>query len=296
MKYLPVLFFYPTFAAMRTHSATIRCLSLLFFMLTASTSSLFAQSQSEWTDKAYSYLAQDSLAQAETCFIEAIKATPASKQSAMLLTNLGTVQRRRGKMQEAITTYTQALERSPLDAPILMERATAYMAIGNDDKAYTDLCNVLDKDATHTEALYYRAFIYTHRREYSLARTDYKRLLAANPFHDHGLFGLALLDQREGRLQAAEQQLSQLIDRNPDNATYWQARANVLIEQKLYELALIDLETAITLQPTDPYIYVTRAELHLKMKHRTAARSDLDHAAALGLPRAALSEMYEQCK
>ena len=120
--------------------------------------------------------------------------------------------------------------------------------------------------------------------------------MTITPFHEHGLLGLALLDQREGRLQAAEQQLSQLIDRYPDNATYWQARANVLTEQKLYELALIDLETAITLQPTDAYIYVSRAELHLKMKHRTAARKDLDHAVTLGLTRAALSELYDQCK
>ena len=293
---MPVLFFWPTFATMKRHFATTRRLHLLILLLTASTSTLLAQSQSEWSDRAYTYLAQDSLAQAEACFTEAIKATPVSKQSAMLLSNLGTVQRRRGKMQEAITAYTQALEHSPMDASILMERATAYMTIGNDDKAYTDLCNVLDKDATHTEALYYRAFIYTNRREYSLARADYKRLLTANPFHEHGLFGLAILDQREGRLQAAEQQLSQLIDRYPDNAIYWQARANVLIEQKLYELALIDLETATTLQPADAYIYVTRAELHLKMKHRTAARNDLDHAVALGLSRAALAELYEQCK
>ena len=274
----------------------IHHLPLPILLLVASTLPLSAQSQSEWIEKGYTYAAQDSLAQAETCFIEAIKASSTNEQSAMLYSNLGTIQRRRGKIREAIEAYTQALDRSPLATPILMERATAYLALGNDDKAYTDLCNVLDKDATHIEALYYRAFIYTNRREYSSARADYKRLLTADPFHERGLFGLALLDQREGRLQAAERQLSQLIDRYPDNATYWQARANILTEQKLYDLALIDLETAATLQPTDANIYVTRAELHLKMKHRTAARNDLNHAVTLGFPRAALSELYEQCK
>ena len=276
--------------------AHIRHLPLPILLLVASTLPLSAQSQSEWIEKGYTYAAQDSLAQAEACFIEAIKASSSNEQSAMLYSNLGTIQRRRGKIREAIEAYTQALDRSPLATPILLERATAYLALGNDDKAYTDLCNVLDKDAFHIEALYYRAFIYTNRREYSSARADYKRLLTADPFHEHGLFGLALLDQREGRLQAAERQLSQLIDHYPDNATYWQARANILTEQKLYDLALIDLETAATLQPTDANIYVTRAELHLKMKHRTAARNDLNHAVTLGFPRAALSELYEQCK
>lgn len=256
----------------------------------------FAQSQSEWATKAYSYVEQDSLAQAEACFKRAVEAAPASKQSAMLLSNLGAVQRRRGKMHEAIASYTSALERAPLTVTILMDRATAYMALGNDEKAYTDLCNVLDKKTDHAEALYYRAFIYTGRREYAAARADYKRLLALDPTHENGLLGLALLDQREGRLQAAEQQLSQLVDRYPDNATYLQARANVLIEQKLYDLALLDLENAISLQPTDAYLYVARAELYLKMKRKSTAKQDLDRATALGLPRAALSELYRQCE
>ena len=123
---------------------------------------IYAQSQSQWAAKAYAYMEQDSLPQAEECFTHAITALPTSRQNAMLYANLGTVQRRRGKMREAIASYTSALERAPLTVSILMDRATAYMALGNDDKAYTDLCNVLEKDATHIEALYYRAFIYTN--------------------------------------------------------------------------------------------------------------------------------------
>ena len=285
------LFLFVRFSYLRAMKRSILAALILLYPLLAS-----AQSQNEWAARAYAYVEQDSLAQAEECFHQAIKASPTSRQNAMLLANLGAVQRRRGKMREAIESYTSALERAPLTITILMDRATAYMALGNDDKAYTDLCNVLDKKTDHAEALYYRAFIYTNRREYAAARSDYKRLLALDPTHKNGLLGLALLDQRDGRLQAAEQQLSQLIDRYPDNATYWQARANVLIEQKLYDLALLDLETAITLQPTDAYLYVARAELYLKMKRRAAAKQDLDNAAALGLSRVALGELYKQCE
>lgn len=287
---------YPNFAAMNNSATQIHRLRLLIFLLMAATQTLFAQQQNEWTDKAYAYVAQDSLAQAETCFKKAIEASPASGQRAMLLANMGTIQRRRGKIKEAIESYSSALDHAPFAISVLMERAIAYMALGNDDKAYTDLCNVLDMNTSHIEALYYRAFIYTNRREYAAARTDYQRLLTIDPFHENALLGLALLDQREGRLQAAEQQLSQLTERYPDNAIYWQARANVLIEQGLYDMALLDLETAIVLQPTDAYIYVTRAELYLKMKRRATAKEDLDRATLLGLSRAALSGLYEQCQ
>lgn len=284
------------FAAMNRHFTLIKHRCLFVFLLTVAAQALFAQRQEEWADKAYTYATQDSLAQAESCFKKAIEASPASQQSAILLANLGTIQRRRGKVKEAIESYSSALDRIPSSIPILIERAIAYMTLGNDDRAYTDLCNVLDKDATHIEALYYRAFIYTNRREYSAARTDYKSLLTTEPSHENAQLGLALLDQREGRLEAAEQQLSLLIECHPENATYWQARANVLIEQGLYDLALIDLDTAIALQPTDAYAYVARAELYLKMKRHAAAKEDLLRATSLGLSRAALSDLYEQCK
>ena len=259
---------------------------------------LFAQAQSQelWADKAYAYVAQDSLRQAEECFAKAIESATTVGQRAMLLANLGTVQRRRGRVHEAVETYTQALALSPMDATLLMHRAIAYMTLGNDDKAYVDLCNVLDKQSANVEALYYRAFIYTNRREYGAARTDYKRLLAIEPDHDNALLGLALLDQREGRLQAAELQLTVLIERYPENASYLQARADILAEQQLFDLALLDLEAAIMLQPGDAHLYVARAELYLKMKRRTAAKADLDRAVALGLPHRALTELYGQCE
>lgn len=285
----------PYLYGMNKYTMHLFRLSLVAMLLMATTQTTLAQSQSQWADRAYAYMEQDSLAQAEECFRQAIETAPASNQKAMLLTNFGAVQHRRGKVHDAIESYTKALAYSPMDITILMHRATAYMALGNDDKAYTDLCNVLDKRPQHVEALYYRAFIYMNRREYAAARADYKQLLSADPSHANGLFGLAVLNQREGRLQAAEEQLSRLVDRYPDKATYWQAHAHVLIEQKFYDLALIDLETAITLQPNDANIYLSRAELYLKMKRYTAAKQDLDCAVALGIPRAALSELYKQC-
>ena len=118
----------------------------------------WAQSQSEWASRAYTYMEKDSLAQAEECFKHAVEAAPTSKQNVMLLANLGTVQRSRGKVHEAIDSYTKALGYSPLNVSVLMSRATAYMSLGNDDKAYIDLCNVIDKQTDHAEALYYRAF------------------------------------------------------------------------------------------------------------------------------------------
>ena len=257
---------------------------------------VLAQSEATWIDKAYLYMEQDSLEQAELYFKQAIEANPTSQQNFILLSNLALVQHRRGLLHKAIENYTLALYRSPLTIPILMGRAKAYLALGNDNKAYADLCNVLDKDENHIEALYYRAFIYINRHEYGAARIDYKHLLTQQPNHENALLGIALLDQREGRLQTAELQLTMLVECYPNNPAYLQARADVLMDQQMFDLALLDLETAISLQPIDGYLYAARAELYLRMGRCAAAKNDLDRAVALGVPRISLVESYKQCE
>ena len=89
--------------------------TLLMALMASLTIFSIAQTQSVWADRAYTYMEQDSLKQAEECFKKAIEVAPQSKQSAKLLANLGTIQRQRGKVREAIETYTTALERAPLD-------------------------------------------------------------------------------------------------------------------------------------------------------------------------------------
>ena len=102
------------------------------------------------------------------------------------------------------------------------------------------------------------------------------------------MFKSRYLVEEEGDVRTRFRKLAQLARYLPEPyATEY--------EQKFYDLALIDLETAITLQPNDANIYLSRAELYLKMKRYTAAKQDLDCAVALGIPRAALSELYKQC-
>ena len=61
------------------------------------------------------------------------------------------------------------------------------------------------------------------------------------------------------------------------------------------DLALLDMESALKLTPQDPYAYVTRAAIYLRMgRHKRQARADLDRAMQLGLSRADLADLYNK--
>ena len=93
-----------------------------------------------------------------------IEMDPANMRNALLFTNLGTVQRRLGKIDDAIDSYTLSLNITPYSVVTLLNRASLYLEKNLFDRAYVDYCNVIDIDKTNKEALLFRAYIYMQRR------------------------------------------------------------------------------------------------------------------------------------
>jgi tetratricopeptide (TPR) repeat protein len=255
-----------------------------------------AQTYEELANHAIEAAGKDSLALSEQLFEQALKLDPSNIRNSMLLSNLGTVQRRLGKNAKAIDSYTLALNLAPYSITILMNRADLYLDLNNWDKAYIDYCNVIDLDRNHIEAHLFRAYINVQRRNYQEARTDYKTILEAKPGHKTALIGLAYLDQKELRYRDALEGFTRLITTYPDDASLWKARANVEIEMNTLDLALLDLEKAAALDHQDAEVYVTCGEVYLAQKRKREAYVAFEKAISLGASRADLQDKMKQAK
>ena len=254
-----------------------------------------AQTYSELVDSAYAALEHDDLGRAAEFVKQAIEIEPSNNRNVLLFVNLGSIQRQQGLLKEAVESYSLALNYRPTAIPILLARAATWLELGLESKAYVDYCNVLDQDIENHEALTFRAYIAVHQRLFDVARADYGRLLTLDPTDANSRFGLALLNQKQGRMVEATEQLSALIADFPKETDYLIARANVLTDRELFDLALLDMESAVKLTPQDPYAYATRAAIYLRMgRHKRQARADLDRATQLGLTRADLADLYNK--
>lgn len=257
--------------------------------------SAFAQGYTELVDSAYAALERDDLGRAADFVKQAIELEPTDERNVLLFANLGSIQKRQGLLKEAAESYSLALNYKPTAIPILLARAATYLELGLESKAYIDYSNVLDQDIENREALTFRAYVAVHQRMYDVARADYGRLLTLDPKDAGARFGLAMLNQKQERLAEATEQLSSLIQDFPEEPDYLIARANVLTDRELFDLALLDMESALKLTPQDPYAYVTRAAIYLRMgRHKRQARADLDRAMQLGLTRADLADLYNK--
>ena len=231
-------------------------LFLLLFSLTVS-----SQTYRELSEKAIDYIEEDSLAQAEDFLVQAMKLEPSNPHNALLFSNLGLVQRRLGRYDDALQSYTYALNIAPNAVPILLDRAALFMEKGMTDRAYQDYCEVLDADKVNKEALLMRAYIYVIRRDYKAAHMDYDRLLELDPQSYSGRLGLATLEQKEGKFREALEILNKMLAATPEDATLYIARADVEREMKHEDLALVDLEEAIRLDAASADAYLLRGNI-----------------------------------
>lgn len=258
--------------------------------------SVVAQTYQQLSEKAVEYIEKDSLTQAETLLLQALKLEPTNAKNALLFSNLGLVQRRMGEYDKALESYSFALNFAPLAVPILLDRAAIYMEMGRTDRAYTDYCQVLDEDKLNKEALLMRAYIYVLRRDYPAARIDYNRLLEIEPQSYSGRLGFATLNQKEGKFRETLEILNRMIAERPEDDVLYVARADVEREMKHEDLALADLDEAIRLNASSTDAYLLRGNIYLTQKKKAQAKADFEKAISLGVPSADLHEQLRQCK
>lgn len=279
---------------------------LLFLLLLSGgvAAPAFSQSYQELCDRAIAYTEQDSLEQAEDYILRALKLEPANPHNALLFSNLGTIQRRQRRYDQALESYTFALNIAPRTVPILLNRAAIYLELGRNNLAQADYSLALDMEKDNEEALLMRAYIYMQQRDYKMAKADYERLLRVNPSNFNGRLGLATLEQKDGKPEAALIILNSMIAGKGENSQWspsqyallYVARAGVEKEMQHTDLALMDLEEALRLDPSQVEAYLMRGEIYLSQKKKDLAKRDFEKAISLGVPQADLRDLLSQCK
>lgn len=270
--------------------------NILFLLISLSFTGIHAQDYKTYFDKATRCEQTDSLEQAEKYYRLALKAEPTNAHNCMIFANLGRLQYRMHRLVEAMESYDMAINMAPLTVPILMDRASLALEMGNADKALLDCSTILDVNKNNAKALLVRAYLRTARREYKEAHEDYNKLLELEPLNAAGRMGLALLYQDEQKYKEALEVLNKVITDEADDAELYIVRAGIEKDMNQLDFALIDLDKAISLSPQYANAYLLRGEILRKLDKKAMAKQDFEKAIQLGIPRAELMEQLKECK
>jgi len=255
-----------------------------------------------WRDclvRGFNALGADSLDRAESLFTEALRLFPDAQAAAVVRHNLGRIAMARGDYRRAIPFLTDALRSHTSLHQARMDRASCFLELGNTADALADVNTLIDHGATgldEAELHFLRAAIRMKERLYVEARKDLEHVLRIRPDHEGAAILLALTDERDGRPQEALEHLNRLLQVRPESVDALAARANMESAAGQYEAARADCDAALRLRPEAAELYVQRAAVLLHLDLHVPARKDLDEAVRLGIPRAALLDLYRKLK
>ena len=271
--------------SVKIHVIRVICVLLRqpFLFLCTFSLSLSAQSYNHWIEKSFDYIDTNRLDSAAFAIKEAMRLEPAHPVNALLLSNLGTLQRRSGDAAGAILSYTAALSRSPRHTTFLANRASLFAEMGQPENALIDYSVLLEQNPADEDALYQRGMLYMQLKNYEAAQADFERIVELNPQTLDGRIGITSLCKIRKEYDEAERIYIYLMDRVKDNPELYAGRAELYLLMGKPGKAINDINQAINLQPdANPYIYVLRARIKLRQFEKTAAAEDIKKAVSMG--------------
>lgn len=273
----------------------------LFFILLVAICALdcsisSAQTYDELITSSFDYLDADSLPEAEDALREALRIEPGNPGNGMLLLNLGTIQRRQGKLKEAEESYTIGLAFLPNNLTLLNSRAQLFAEMEKYPEAINDYTEVIYHEPENEDAYYERALCKLMNQDTLGARLDLEQIDRFNPNSAKSRLGMAYVYKAQQMWREASELYDALIERNPRNASLLRERAEVFYFSNRMGAALDDVNKSIDFDPRDPYSYLLRAQIRYAKGDKEFARRDLNQALELGLNKEEVRDLIEKLK
>lgn len=255
-----------------------------------------AQTYDELIERSFDYIDADSLPEAEDALREALRIEPGNPGNGMLLLNLGTIQRRQGKLKEAEESYTIGLAFLPKNLTLLNNRAQLFAEMEKYPEAINDYTDVIYQEPENENAYYERALCKLMNQDTLGARLDLEQIDRFNPNSAKSRLGMAYVYKAQQMWREASELYDVLIERNPRNASLLRERAEVFYFSNRMGAALDDVNKSIDFDPRDPYSYVLRAQIRYAKGDKEFARRDLNQALELGLNKDEVRDLIEKLK
>ena len=219
---------------------------------------------------------------AERFFLDAIRSEPGNPSNSLLLSNIATIQRRQGRLNEAIKNYSMAIDLTPNAVTLLLNRAAVYTLIDSIALAQADYERIMKIDDRDVESRYNHGMLALNTGDSKTAQHDFDDILRINPNSGLAKQGQGYVFKHAGEFEKAAQCFSEVIKVKP-TSTLLANRADCYLATKRLNDASLDIANALELDPNDPYIYVLRAKLNKIRFNRADMERDIKLAVAHGI-------------
>ena len=208
---------------------------------------------------------------------ENLLANPDDQASRLLL---ATAYEQGGDLQMAISTYRQALDRSPKDLRIIIATVAALYKAKEYDQTDQILSRASQEKLYHPQLQRLQFESYVRQGQYGSASDILRDMLAGDPNNQAVCLSLALLELRQNKFDEAAQLLDKLRDQDPNSLQLKVAQIQLYLQQNNSEKALA-LNNEIVSSLNNASAYILRARTFALLGQNDKALQDLGHAATI---------------
>ena len=178
-----------------------------------------------------------------------------------------------GRYAEAIQSFDRALAADKSMAGAYLLRGRAKAALGQTEQAVADFTKVIQLQPADADAFVERAAIHLQANDYPAVLADCGEAIRRNPklTYAYTLRGTAF--REIGNLPGSLEDFNRAVELAPGLDTYFQ-RAATYQSMGDHRKALADLDQVVSLFPTSPMGYLSRARSREAMGDLAGARSD----------------------
>ena len=195
-------------------------------------------------------------------------------------------------LRDSLAKATDVLAYYPDSIDLRLKKVGWNIQLEQWNYAKDDLDKVLFLDKTNIAGLFFRAFVNEKLNRYNFARLDYQNLLVLVPGNFQAQLGLALLNEKDKHYTEAYDGINNLIEQYPDSAVAYAARGGIEKERGRLELAEYDYQQAIDRDSTNRDYLINHVDLLLKLNRKQEAIADLDRLRQLGMAPGELHDFY----
>lgn len=271
---------------------------LNFFLLLFSLSiSAQTNTYAGWINKSAKFIENNQLDSAAVALQSAMRLEPANENNAVLLLNLGILQRQLRLMDDAYISLTASLGSNPDPVLVLHNRASLLCDLGRFDEAMDDYNSIIKKQPSNVEAYYRRGLLFLEKNDRKDAETDFRTCEGIDSGSLFTRLSKALIFKLDDNWTEAEKIYTDIIktEMRP-NSTYYLNRAECYVNTDRFSKAAADLYAIENEEKENPYFYILRGRLRLDQFDKFAARADFEKAKKLGYDTELADKWIEKAK
>jgi tetratricopeptide (TPR) repeat protein len=186
-----------------------------------------------------------------------------------------------GEREKALADYTKGIENNPKRFIAWYNRGVAYSEAQQWEKAIADFTKTVEINPAHKEAYSARGSAYSKMGKPDEAIADYSKAIEVDSSFAKAYYNRGIALVARGESAAALKDYNTAIALNPNSSDTYVNRGNLLRDENRTEEALKDYAAALALTPDFPIAYFNRGSLYMKQKQYAEAIADFSRAIQL---------------